>query len=560
MPPRRHQRHQWLIPPWVGARAMLSALAALALLLTAGGCDEDERLCRPGVAGGRIEGRVRTGVLPVDAEIQIYGIPEGDRRRTDFQTTVDSTGHYGLDVPADRYVLRVYERSTYGRFYYRAAGLSYNDDLRDTLIVDYDRSPVIADFDLGSLEIHVDLSAALDEQWSQVLLYCRDGEPPAEILERVDSERTKVANGALDFLYGGVPPGEYKVEIVISPRDNPIQERFWLPGVVDPTASPWITVAANETVAASGTVVSEPARVEGEVVGAWREFNLGRSPNLFLYDLDSLQVVGPIPVAADGSFAAEIYLPRPVKILISQFNIDQWIGGMGFDEAEIFPLEAGQTITGVHFSQCGLYLTGAEPDMHLTALVLELYTSPGQMRVAQWHTSSIHYAAVGIPNLRPGTYRLRIEPRRSGLSPWQPQWFNRTSTFEEAETITIAAEGEIVPLAISLERGGAIRGTVIEPEEAHRPGYVLLVTPADTSACWGYVYTMRPTSNYEALGLPDGDWKVGATTRLLYDDCPLDPPDDTIWYPGTADWEAATVIEIRDHGEVSGIDIPAPEE
>jgi len=37
-------------------------------------------------------------------------------------------------------------------------------------------------------------------------------------------------------------------------------------------------------------------------------------------------------------------------------------------------------------------------------------------------------------------------------------------------------------------------------------------------------------------------------------------PADTIWYPGTPDWEAAGVVTISGPGEVTGIDIVWPHE
>jgi hypothetical protein len=66
--------------------------------------------------------------------------------------------------------------------------------------------------------------------------------------------------------------------------------------------------------------------------------------------------------------------------------------------------------------------------------------------------------------------------------------------------------------------------------------------------------------DFEILGLPDGRWKIGATRDYFFWGCPDSLPDDMVWYPGTPDWEAATAIEIRDHAEIDGIEIPAPAE
>ena len=55
------------------------------------------------------------------------------------------------------------------------------------------------------------------------------------------------------------------------------------------------------------------------------------------------------------------------------------------------------------------------------------------------------------------------------------------------------------------------------------------------------------------LGLPDGDFKVGAWPVGEGRDWLDPPPADTVWYPGTEDWDSASVVEIRDASVVTDL-------
>jgi hypothetical protein len=160
--------------------------------------------------------------------------------------------------------------------------------------------------------------------------------------------------------------------------------------------------------------------------------------------------------------------------------------------------------------------------------------------------------AFGIPNLRPGSYLLRIDPAFSGFAEWLPQWFDGSLTQEAATPITIANEGDVVPVHVTLTVGGKITGTIADaayPDADHLVYY----TRADDPASIGFSFGLAGRS-FTVPGLQDGDYKVGAWRQpsRIY---PEQPPSGTVWYPGTSDWTAAQVISIRDHGVVSGIDI-----
>ena len=261
-----------------------------------------------------------------------------------------------------------------------------------------------------------------------------------------------------------------------------------------------------------------------------------------------------------GYVGVEEVVPRPVKILVAQGGIIHWIGGTDFATATVFPLAAGEVTSGIRFETCGLTVTSTDPLKTFDHVTIELYDAAESTEAISETYSSGSLHTLGLSNLLPGSYRVRIQPSR-GSCRWLPQWFDGATAFDEAETITIGAPGEIVPLAVELEAGGVIRGTIRAPPEDRQETFWLLVTSAAApSDCWTSLRNNRVVRDFEIFGLPDGDWKIGVTRRHLFGGCPDSLPGDMRWYPGTPDWEAATAIEIRDHAEIGGIELPAPEE
>lgn len=60
--------------------------------------------------------------------------------------------------------------------------------------------------------------------------------------------------------------------------------------------------------------------------------------------------------------------------------------------------------------------------------------------------------------------------------------------------------------------------------------------------------------SYALPGLPDGDYKIGVWARAVGVPTPAQPPEDTVWYPETTDWNAAQVITIAEAEVITGID------
>ena len=445
---------------------------------------------------------------------------------------------------------------------YSASGLRFGDAPADTLIADSKHSPAAVDFDLSSLRLHVDLSRDLDGESGTLQLHRRGASASIPWPTNVRTGGGTISGGGLDVELTGVLPGWYKFELVVGRRGYRCNcpydgEHIWIPGVRDSAAAPWIEVPANQTPEITARVGSNPARIQGRITGAWLDFGLG-PPSLSLFTPESTLVRGERPVAADGSFDLPMYLPGPVKLLVTHEGVDQWIGGPHFAEATTFPLETGRTISGIQFIESGLFMEVAVPYFRIEWTWFRLYDAATSTLAASWLLQNASEPRLAMPNLRPGTYRMHIEPELRGFLPWAPQWYDRAISPAGATPITIAHEGDVVRIPVVLEKGGTISGTVREIPGV-RVDYFVYITRADDATRWGYTFAHRDRPSFVVKGLPDGDWKVGVRRQSTPPTYPDQPPRDTVWYPGTTTWEAAQAIATRGFEDVTGIEISMPD-
>ncbi len=535
----------------------LHILAALALLACqAAGCrDEGPEVGNPLLPAGRIQGTVTLGREPSDVTVRATrGLP-GRGDFSWFETKVGTDGTYSVDVPAGRYVLGLVFDGNYNPTYtYSAAGPRYGDAPPDTLLVDGSQiTPLIADFPLGSLHVTMPLPAHPENEVGRVNLTRRSSSWPVQGNTAVTGDLARLQGGTLDFDVIGILPGSYRVEVITGYGDG---EHFWYPGVRDSAQSPWIDVVAGREQTVTGQPPGAPARIQGRITGAWQEFGM-ETPYLALIGPDSSVVRGPRHVAADGSFDEALDFPGPVKLLVRQgdasagYGVDQWVGGAGFADASVFALTSGQTIAGVECVESGLYVRVTAP-VQLVENAWFRFFDAATMTLAT--SARIDYSKLefGIANLRPGTYRLRIEADFNGWRRWVPQWYDRALTAAEATPITIGYPGAIVNLPLVLERGGSIAG-IVSDAQAPAVDHPVYVTPAGSLEAWGYLVAYAPAQQFLLEGLPDGDWKVGASRSRIEEQ----PPADTVWYPGGT-WENATVISTRGYSDVTGIVISLP--
>jgi hypothetical protein len=426
--------------------------------------------------------------------------------------------------------------------------------------VDTAHSHAGIDFVLGGMSLDLQLSVHLNGEEGMAVLHRREGDPYDPYARYVRDGSGFVDNGRLRLDVAGILPGEYQVEFVLGSRDlyynNDNGERFWMPGIRDREASPWYDVGPGQAVHLDAAVASEPAWLTGSVTGAWLEMGLSPGPQVSLVTPDSVVVMGARRVEDDGSFALPVHTPGPVKILVSQRSIEQWVGGPGFNEATVFDLNPGQTVPDITLDQTGInFVVGSDLSLGWST-VIRVYDRLGEALLATMRFDGGSGYHIGVPNLWPGEFLVHVSPSWDslGVFGWRPQWWDRADDPTQARPVVLGAGGDIVRLDLMLEAGGSISGEFTgNPAPVYRY-YVYAVPVADPTG--DRTFRRSEYEGYEIKGLPEGGFKVG----VLPVNVDFTGPDTPgfIWYPGTADWDQAEVLIIENANSITGIDFEIP--
>jgi len=540
-------------------RALLLAPLAAVLACALVACEDDDEgiVCCPGPPAGRIHGTVHIGDVPVDATVRAHRIVEDGLSEVTVQVRADTSGRYSMDVPAGRYVVRLDVAGWYEIYAYGHDGVRWGDAAPDTITIEYGSTPVI-DFMLASLRMHVTLSHRLDGEDTRVQLY-RRGEVPANYWRSyLRFGMSKIVDGGASIVLAGVLPGAYRVELVLGAREYlcycPYDgEHVWYPATRDSSASPWVTIPPDETVSLEMQVAPETARIEGRVTGAWMELGLSTPPEFALVDPDSNVVLGRRVVGDDGRFGLDVHMEGPVKVLVVEDGVEQWIGGRTFHLAPSFDLVTGQTISVPELVQSGLVLDMTVPPGNSNDMLVRFYDASDLTSFGAWEPNSYGGVPprVAVSNLGPGSYLMRIEPRSAGYATWAPQWYDRAADVAGAQPVTIVTPGEIVHVPVVLEAGGEIEGRVLADASGD---YVIYATTAESPGVFAIRLASVPPGTFEVKGLADGGWKIGAWRRTG-DFVPEQPPPTTVWYPAAPTWDEAETIVVEEHATVTGIEI-----
>ncbi len=538
--------------------ALCGLIMALAL---AGGC-EDNNISAPVIPAGRIRGQVTCGGLPVDGTITVVAVDLPDGQEATFSTDVEPDGSFGLDVPEGRYVVQFNTSTGNATYDYTSAGPGVGLVPPDTLVVDTWHAWPHVDFPLAGLTVEISLpDSLLDGQTCHVYLHRSGFEDENYSPRYLWRGSAKYDDTTCRVEMPGVLPGRYRIELGLgtSSYDNfsGDGEHLWLPGVSDPDQAAWYDIPVGERTSLEYASSTPPAHMAGHIGGAWLELYPSNKPKLSVINTDSVTILGGTLYGEGGSFALDIYQTQPVKLMISQAGLSQCIGGPDFASATIYDLVPGQIIGDIEVATCAITL---EPSIPLTDLYsnppFEIYDPDDLTLLGTVDTHLYLNSAYILSNLWPGEFLLRIAPYpyEVGSIPWIPQWYEGTTDPTEADRITITEPGEILPLSMTMLTGGEIHGRIVASEPS-TDSYMILFTPADADTLWGRNYIWFPDTEFSGVGLPDGQYKVGATPiGLLL--LKAETPDNTIWYPGTSDWNAAGVVTIENAGTVVGVDIP----
>jgi hypothetical protein len=546
------------VKPNTGNRAVTRvafACTALVLLLTA--CGDDGAILPPGhkPALVGIRGRVSAAGRPVSARISALAAADrwGDEV---IVCPTDSMGRYDLPLSPGRYFLSAEITSpvAYGPLYYYAAD-GPTDDSRsaDTLAVQDGHDGPRADFPFGSLRLRLHLSEA---QLNQVmhLEVCPwlDGVPASYHLALQTQIRAE--STVTDVECEPIPAGTWAIEL----HSGLLGEPLWLPGTWDPRAATVFSVAVDSSLEREFFLDAPVARLHGSVTGSWQAMDLDQ-PMVSAYAEDST-IVARAWAAADGSWTMQLFSVPRVRLLVTIEGISRWIGGPAWAEATSFALTPGEeTIVPPEVESGLLVRLNYEGGWVLHDLGFALVDDTGsaiELR-RQWALSDLF----PIPNLSQGRYRLQMRQREPGRNMWLPQWFDGATSVESATPIVLPGGGTVVPITLTIEKGGEIRGRLVgNPPGAFRGTGAVFVTPADADSVWGCTTHSHDDSTFVVLGLPDGSYKIGAPRPETYGPyCGGEQfapsADSTLAWYGGASWASAATVEIRDHGHVDGIEI-----
>ncbi len=150
--------------------------------------------------------------------------------------------------------------------------------------------------------------------------------------------------------------------------------------------------------------------------------------------------------------------------------------------------------------------------------------------------------AFQIAGLESDNYRVYCD---AGLLGHISEWYNSRSSQGSADPVTVTAPNQVSGIDFSLDSGGAISGTVRKSD-----GNGI----ADI-----YVKVFGNTTGTTAMGITnaDGDYTVNGLVNDFYRILHHGEAKgyDNKWYNGKLAWDNANMVEIKDKGQITGIDI-----
>jgi hypothetical protein len=536
------------VPTTVVLAAAGLAVAILAALIL-GGCSEADTPAQPATGTCVVTGRVgQLAPDPESAEIHFWGLPEGDYL---LHVPLDASGHYRVEVPAGDYLVSA---SHLGRQIYLAAGATVTESSAeaDTVRLGPENSPARIDIPVSALRVVTEVPPGMEGMEFRATLY-----RPSDwdtVPQWWGTAFVPDASGPIAIHADGLLPGRYKVKLQWLQASQWDGEGFWLPDGNDSAHGAWYRVGLDSLTTIPVTLPSSPARLTGSITGAWQAMGL-YPPSFSAFDADSVLVFGPRGVEENGDFTLDLFRPLPVKLMITHNSVRHWIGGPDFASATLFDAGPGAVIQNIDVTLSGLILRifSDMPDIAEYWTRIELRDPVDQRILVRGQGRFANQ--IGIACLQPGDYLLRLTQGSFGDRDWAPQWFDRAATPAEASLVTIPADGGVLTLAVVIERGGTISGSIVSAPDSLSLN-AIIATTADEAVVLGSYWTVN---SFSLTGLEDGSYKLG----LVPDSgsgigAGSAPPASTFWYPGTTDWAAATVFTISDGTVVTGLVFDVP--
>jgi hypothetical protein len=531
--PFRESRHPSHVPgssPLTSLRLPLFLAVGLALLACLpGGCADDEVLTCPDTPVGLIQGYVLGGGRAV-ADLDIWAEPAGGDSDGDFRTSTDSTGWYSLTVPAGEYLLYSWDEN---QIFHSRAGMCFEREQADTLTAGH--GAVRADFIGGALTVSVVVPEDSATSYTCSVHYLEGAESGEYTSAHEDSEQ-----GTVEFQFSLLPAGTYA--IACGPQAD---HEVWLPPTYDINEADRVVVdAASPTTYAAELL--QPALLTLDVQGSWQTLDLFE-PSAEAFTSDSVRI-DRVYLDAQGTGQFIAHAPLSLRLRVSIGGLARWIGGWTFSEASTFELAPGDSPQQVSYRESAILCTlqGPGPATSFNARY-HLYDATGRALTPTFGLHPELERPAPLPNLAPGTYFLRVAPSAEGQL-WCEQWFDQSASLASATAIEIPAEGAVVPVTMHLLEGGKISGRVLEWDGSPYAGSVMVWKNDETNRPYRYVQSDGATGNFRAVGLPDGDYLLASFVGY----------SRMCWYPGTMSRESAVTIQVRNLGEVDGVNWQIP--
>lgn len=531
--------------------AVIAASFVTALLQA--GCGSGESSLQPQATTCSVSGSVTrfgAGDNRLRVRFKRVGAATGE-----FVGPVDEAGGYRLDLPAGDYVAAA--EIGYSSYWRGPGGaiVDYSEEA-DTLRLSAAMPSTRVDFRFGSLRLVGEVPAGLAAYHMNVTYYRRTEWAPEGSNVRYDE--ANIIDGLVAFDSGPLPPGDYRLHVTWEGPVFRYGEQYWLPGTALQDSATWYRAGADSLGAVPISFPGPVARLEGRITGAWQATQVAE-PRLTAYDLDGNVVAGPCRPTPDGRFDFEFHRPVPVRLEAADRGISYWVGGPRKEQATIFTLVPGQTISDADAVIPGavIRVVAGSPGLDRRSVTLEFMDPVDRSLVMRVYSSYDEQEVLAC--MLPGQYLLHARSGSFGTAPARPQWYDRAATPEAATLVTIPDNGDVVHLDVRMERGGTISGMATVATDSSGWG-MIVVTGTDNDIVLGRTYAYgTATREFLLQGLEDGSYKLGYLSESVASPRTGEPaPAGIVWYPHAADWAAATPIVISNAGDVAGVVIEVP--
>ena len=535
------------IPPLGRITCARKGAALLTLLLVLGcGGSETGPPVGPGCPDTGISGTVTVGGHGVLAGVQARSVGSTNLG-TYLGAGSDSSGRFFLPVVPGRYLLDAASGTSGNRSTTWCAESARGMSGRpDTIRIEPGRV-FQADFAFGTVTFRLRFPDAVQGRSAFIQLW--DTAPGSATTLASTTDYFVIASGTNVASSGAVGEGSYAASITI----EGLRCRIFLPGSMEMAGADAIEVRDCGGATFERDLSFALGQICGQVLGSWQSLRPPDNPILLVFTPDSVQI-NRTEVAADGSYRVDVPVATQVRLMVWWHNIEQWMGGPSFAEAQTFTLASRSCTEIPPYTEGGVIIRLVLPDPLMSmSYRITLFDWAGRRVVVPDATDGVDMFQVA--NLAPGAYRLFVEPRIAGSSDCLAQWYDGGGSMQNATPIEVRSGADVRTVNVRLVQGGTIRAHVRRADGHVTWGACILIGAGSTPCIQGDYNSAYPP--VELRGIPDGRWKFGIRPYFVGDACIGFDPSAWTWFGG-ATLESATAIEITHHDTVEGVEIVLP--